>query len=75
MKIAIVGAGIAGLAAAFDLFNAGHEVTLLRGRRTQTGGLAAGFKDEKWEWPLEKFYHHLFTSDKEMIQLIEEIGF
>ena len=74
MKIAIVGAGIAGLSAAFDLLNAGHHVTLFEAN-TQTGGLAAGFQDDRWEWPLEKFYHHLFTSDKEMIRLMEEIGF
>ncbi len=73
MKIAIIGAGIAGLSAAYDLLRAGHEVTLLEGD-SQTGGLATGFKDERWEWPLEKFYHHLFTSDKEIIGLVEEIG-
>jgi protoporphyrinogen oxidase len=38
------------------------------------GGLASGFRDEAWEWPLEKFYHHIFTSDKAIIQLVAELG-
>lgn len=73
MKIAIVGAGVAGLSAAYDLLAKGHEVVLYEAD-TKAGGLAAGFKDEHWEWPLEKFYHHLFTSDKEIIGLVDELG-
>jgi len=73
MRVAIIGAGIAGLSAAYDLLRAGHQVTLFEGDN-QTGGLATGFRDERWEWPLEKFYHHLFTSDKAIIGLVEEIG-
>ncbi|MGH2537284.1 MAG: NAD(P)/FAD-dependent oxidoreductase [Candidatus Promineifilaceae bacterium] len=73
MKIAIVGAGVAGLAAAYDLLAAGHEVTLYEAS-DHAGGLAAGFRDEAWEWPLEKFYHHLFTSDKAILGLAAELG-
>jgi protoporphyrinogen oxidase len=36
--------------------------------------LAAGFRDEKWDWTLEKFYHHWFETDKEVIKLAHEIG-
>lgn len=73
MKVGIVGAGIAGLAAAYDLLATGHEVTLFEASAA-TGGLATGFYDEKWAWPLEKFYHHLFASDKEMLRLVDELG-
>lgn len=74
MKIAIVGAGIAGLSAAYDLLNAGHDVTVFE-TSERTGGLAGGFQDEAWAWSLEKFYHHIFKSDKAIISLVDEIGF
>ncbi len=73
MRAAIVGAGIAGLSAAYDLLVSGHEVVLYEASE-QTGGLATGFHDENWEWPLEKFYHHIFATDKAIIGLVEEIG-
>ncbi len=73
MDIAIIGAGITGLTAAYELTKRGHDVTVYE-VRPYAGGLAAGFRDERWEWPLDRFYHHWFASDKEVIGLIEELG-
>jgi len=73
MKIAVIGGGIAGLAAAYDLATAGHQVTIFESAPF-TGGLAAGFKSERWDWHLEHFYHHWFESDYDIINLIQEIG-
>ena len=73
MKIAIIGAGFGGMAAAFDLSKAGCEVTIFEASKT-VGGLASGFKEPHWDWTVEKFYHHWFASDKHMLGLIEELG-
>lgn len=73
MKVAIIGAGIAGLSAAYDLARAGRQVTVFESAPV-AGGLASGFRDERWSWPLERFYHHIFTTDKEIIRLADEIG-
>ncbi|MGD2176721.1 MAG: NAD(P)/FAD-dependent oxidoreductase [Anaerolineae bacterium] len=73
MDIAIIGAGITGLTAAYDLTQRGHDVTVYEAR-TYAGGLAAGFRDDRWEWHLEHFYHHWFASDNDLIGLIEELG-
>ncbi len=73
MHIAIIGAGIAGLTAAYELTKYGHHVVVFEAA-DKTGGLASGFKDERWEWSLERFYHHWFASDDTVINLIKEIG-
>src|ERR1035437_2409830 len=62
MRIAIIGAGVGGMAAAYDLHRAGHEVTIYEAA-SLVGGLAAGFKDSHWDWSVEQYYHHWFTSD------------
>ncbi|GAB4501927.1 MAG: NAD(P)/FAD-dependent oxidoreductase [Anaerolineales bacterium] len=71
-KIAIIGAGYAGMSAAWDLRKAGHEVTIYEAD-DHPGGLASGFKEPGWDWSVEKFYHHWFASDSAMLGLMDEL--
>ncbi len=72
-KVAIVGAGIGGMAAAYDLVRAGCQVTIYDSSN-QVGGLASGFKLPNWDWSIEKYYHHWFSSDQHILGLIRELG-
>ncbi len=70
-KTAVLGAGALGLTIAYRLAEAGDEVTVIE-REPEPGGLAAGFRlGPSW---LEKYYHHLFRSDRAATGLIEEMG-
>ena len=73
MQIAILGAGIGGMAAAYDLAKAGHEVTIFEGSGSP-GGLAGGFKEPGWQSSVENFYHHWFQTDSEILGLMQEVG-
>lgn len=72
-KVAVVGAGIGGLSAAYDLAGAGCEVTVFEAD-DYVGGLAAGFKEPGWDWSVERYYHHWFASDRHILGLIDELG-
>ena len=72
-KIAIIGAGFGGMAAAYDLAKARHKVTIYEAE-DYVGGLASGFKEPGWDWWVEKYYHHWFASDRHMLGLIRELG-
>jgi len=72
-RIAVIGAGVGGMSAAYDLIKAGHSVVIYEADR-QVGGLVQGFKEPGWDWTVEKFYHHWFASDRHMLGLIDELG-
>ena len=72
-RSAVIGAGVGGLAAAYDLVKAGRQVTVYE-KESQPGGLAGGFFNEGWDWSVEKFYHHWFASDHAILNLIQELG-
>ncbi len=71
MKIGIVGAGVAGMTAAHRLVKAGHEVEIFEAS-SYAGGLAAGFPVAGTT--MEKYYHHIFTSDTCIRGLVDELG-
>jgi len=71
-RVAIVGGGFTGLSAAFDLSRAGCEVTVFE-HDADIGGLAGTFEISPGI-RVEKFYHHWFTSDVDVLNLIDELG-
>lgn len=70
-SVAIIGGGFTGLTAAYELARNGVQVTVLEAE-ADIAGLAAAFDvgGEK----LDCFYHHWFTNDLEVMQLIDELG-
>jgi protoporphyrinogen oxidase len=72
VRYGVIGAGALGLTVALRLSQRGHDVTVLE-RDPVPGGLAGSFQIEPGIW-LEKFYHHLFRSDRFAVALIEELG-
>lgn len=74
MNIAIVGAGITGLSAAYQLSYKNHKVTLFE-KEKNPGGLACGFRQKEWDWSLEKYYHHWFANDKNALSLANKINY
>jgi protoporphyrinogen oxidase len=72
VRIAVVGAGITGLTAAHRLTEAGHTVDVYE-RWPGLGGQAATF-DAGGGVRLERYYHHLFTTDRHIAALYDELG-
>lgn len=70
-KVVIIGAGFSGLAAGYDLSRKGFDVEVLESDR-DVGGLAGSF--DVGAARLEKFYHHWFTNDRHVMDLIQELG-
>ena len=71
MKIAIIGAGYSGLNIAKELEKEGQEVTIFE-KNEYVGGMVDTVSI--YGTRLEKYYRHIFKSDKEAINLIEEMG-
>ncbi len=72
MKVAVIGAGVAGLTCAYRLTQQGHTCDVYE-RWPGLGGQAATI-DVGQGHLLERYYHHLFTSDRHIAALYEELG-
>ncbi|MEJ7892319.1 MAG: NAD(P)/FAD-dependent oxidoreductase [Solirubrobacteraceae bacterium] len=72
MRVAVLGAGVAGLTAALRLGEAGHVCDVYE-RWPGLGGMAATI-DVGGGHRLERYYHHLFTSDRHISELYAELG-
>lgn len=70
--IVIIGGGYTGLVASYELSKKGKKVTIIE-KEEELGGLARSFH-VGGEVQLERFYHHWFTNDKYIIELIDELG-
>jgi protoporphyrinogen oxidase len=71
-RIAVLGAGVTGLVAAYRLVSAGAAVDVYE-RWPGLGGQVATL-DVGDGHLLERYYHHLFTSDVHIARLYDELG-
>ncbi len=72
MRVAVVGAGVAGLTCAYRLTQRGHVCDVYE-RWPGLGGQAATLDVGRGHL-LERYYHHLFTSDRHIADLYDELG-
>ncbi|CAN5920921.1 NAD(P)/FAD-dependent oxidoreductase [soil metagenome] len=70
-RVAVVGAGAMGLAAAYHALKAGHRVTVFEADRV-AGGMAAHFDFDGLS--IERFYHFICKADRPTFALLAELG-
>jgi squalene synthase HpnD len=72
-KVAVLGAGYAGLAAALELLRRGHDVTLVEARAL-LGGRAHSFSEVKTGQVLDNGQHILMGCYHETLDLLQQLG-
>ena len=68
-KIAVIGAGASGLSTAYELQKIGFNVDIYE-KSSGLGGLAGALELSKGK--VDSFYHHLFKSDKYILNFLNE---
>ena len=70
-RVAVIGAGAMGLAAAYHMLKAGHRVTVLEADKIP-GGMAAHF--DFGGLSIERYYHFVCKADQPTFDLMNELG-
>lgn len=71
-RVAIIGGGFTGLTAAREMLIKGYEVSVFESQPFW-GGLSSAYPILPGV-SVERFYHHLFTNDSDILGLCEELG-
>ena len=71
MKVGIIGSGITGFTAAYYLSKKKNIDIEIFEKDEQLGGLASTFRIQNTF--LERYYHHIFTSDSDLLDLLREL--
>jgi protoporphyrinogen oxidase len=71
VNVAVVGGGMSGLAAAWELLRLGHRPVVFE-KEVQPGGLSTWFEADGVGW--DRFYHVVLSTDEALAGLIAEIG-
>jgi len=70
-KIAVIGGGPMGLAAAYELAKAGHDVTIFE-KGKQLGGMSVSFDFDGLS--IERYYHFICATDYTLFSYLDELG-
>ena len=70
-QVAVIGAGVMGLAAAYHALKAGHKVVVYEADKVP-GGMAAHF--DFGGLSLERYYHFVCKADRPTFELMDELG-
>jgi protoporphyrinogen oxidase len=70
-RVAVIGGGPMGLAAAYRLLQSGHQVDLYEAD-TVLGGMSASFDFDGIQ--IERFYHFICKGDEDYFRLLEQLG-
>jgi protoporphyrinogen oxidase len=71
LKVAVIGGGVAGLTAAYELSKSGQDVVLFE-KEKELGGLASSFPLS--DHYIERYYHFICLNDSDLLEMLRELG-